>query len=58
VTTLQGDDFISELEPLRAMGDQEDRAAVRRREDVPDERVGRLGIEVRGRLVEEQDRRV
>ena len=55
---VEADDPVDEVEPFGAMRDQEDRAAVGGVEDVGDERLGRLAVEMRGRLVEDEHRRI
>jgi hypothetical protein len=44
------------LETFRPVGDKQDGALARSGEDVVHEPAGRLGVEVRGGLVEDQDR--
>ena len=51
-------DLVHELQPLRAMRDQEDGAVVGGGQDVADERLCGLRVEVSCRLVENQDRGV
>src|SRR5215207_3406630 len=53
---LQPDDFVDELQALRAMGDEQDGPPVNSREQIANERLGGLGIEVRGRFVQDQHR--
>ena len=52
------DDLVDEVEALGPVRDQEHRSVVRRRKDVAHELLGRLGVEVGGRLVEHEHRRI
>ena len=48
--------LVDEVEAFRPVRDQQHAAVVGRRQDVAHEHLGRLGIEVRGRLVEHEHR--
>jgi hypothetical protein len=52
----QRDDLIDEDQAFGPVGDQQDRASARGGEDVAQERLRGLGIQVGGRLVEDQHR--
>ena len=56
IPSREGDDLVDELEPLGPVRDEEDRALVRRFEDVAEQALGGGRIEMRGRLVEHENR--
>ena len=51
-------DLVHEVEAFRPMRDQEHGAALCRTKHVGDERLGRVGVDVGGRLVEHEDGRI